>query len=189
MKKFTLGSFSMLLLASVVTFGAGSNAQAEISDLRIHFKGGCQEENLTGACHIRISASGFDFDPQDRVALYASSGPNEPMRRISNHWRYVSDRGTTVANIKNIPGACFQVRTWTQRDEESLRFHRNNRRAGSRYDVDNIPANQYTMRGKYYRIDRSRADRPRSADIVGTRDARVSSNIICEPRGSTSSAE
>jgi hypothetical protein len=171
MKRLFVGSLKFVV-AAVAVLNTSSVAKAEIEGLQIRFKGGCVEENVTGRCSIAVRASGYDFTTGDRVTLYVSEGRDKPMRRLTNHWRNLNDRGQTIANIRNIPGACFQVRTWTERDDASIRFRdqgrflntgRSTRRA---YDDFESP---------------SRIDRSQSATVSGASNARVSSNIICEP--------
>ena len=187
MKRLFVGSLGCVV-AAVALLNTPSVAKAEIDGLQIRFKGGCVEENVSGRCSIAVRASGFDFTTADRVTLYVSEGRNQPMRRISNHWRHLNERGQTIANIKNIPGACFQVRTWTDRDDASIRFRRSTRyahtgrRARAAYDEFEV-------------IDaRIGVDRSHSSEVVDSNNRRVSSNIICEPgreieQGSTVSGQ
>jgi len=175
MKRLFVGSLGCLV-AALALLNTSSVAKAEIDGLQIRFKGGCVEENVSGRCSIAVRASGFDFTSADRVTLYVSNGRNQPMRRISNHWRNLNERGQTIANIKNIPGACFQVQTWTDRDDASIRFRRTarftngGRRARGAYDDVEV-------------IDsRLGVDRSQSSTVVEGSNKRVSSNVICEPR-------
>lgn len=173
--KRLLASSVTYLVAAVTLLNMPSLAKAEIDGIQIRFKGGCTEENASGRCSIAVRASGFDFTTADRITLYVSAGRNQPMRRISNHWRHLNERGQTIANIKNIPGACFQVRTWTDRDDASIRFRRatrftnSGRRARSAYDEFEV-------------IDsRLGVDRSHSTTVTEGNNKRVNSNIICEP--------
>lgn len=174
MKRLFVGSLGCLV-AAVALLNTPSVAKAEIDGLQIRFKGGCVEENVSGRCSIAVRASGFDFTTADRITLYVSEGRNQPMRRISNHWRHLNERGQTIANIRNIPGACFQVRTWTDRDDASIRFRRNSRFANS----------GRRARGTYDDVEvidsRIGVDRSHSSAVVDGNNRRVSSNIICEP--------
>ena len=99
MKRLFVSSVACLV-AAVTLLNAPSLAKAEIDGIQIRFKGGCTEENASGRCSIAVRASGFDFTTADRITLYVSAGPNQPMRRISNHWRHLNERGQTIATIK-----------------------------------------------------------------------------------------
>jgi len=172
MKLFIVKSLVKLTVVGVVGLTALQSAHADVSDLRIRFASGCYEENTTGQCSVRVLASGSEFDSNDRVVLYASKGPGQPLRRASNHFRYLSSRGTTVANIKNIPGGCFQVRTWTAYDEASVRF------IG---DYDQYPTGGalnrcYTGRGS------KNSHRGGCTGNLVTQTREVRSNVICEDR-------
>jgi hypothetical protein len=174
MKRFFVGSFAYVV-AAVAVFNTSSVAKAEIDGLQIRFKGGCVEENLSGRCSIAIRASGFDFSTADRVTLYVSAGRNQPMRRMTNHWRQLNERGQTIANIKNVPGACFQVRTWTDRDDASVRFRQQGRYANSRR----------AARSAYDEFDttdrRDGIDRSYSSRVSEGNNRDISSNVVCEP--------
>lgn len=174
MKRLFVGSFAYVV-AAVAVLSTSSVAKAEIEGLQIRFKGGCVEENVSGRCSIAIRGSGFDFSTADRVTLYVSTGRNQPMRRMTSHWRQLNERGQTIANIKNVPGACFQVRTWTDRDDASIRFREQVRYANTKR----------ATRGAYDGFDTlespNRIDRSYSSTVVEGNNRRVSSNIICEP--------
>jgi|GEM_PF-6933600 len=177
MKRLALKKLVAVVLVGLIAVQDSQQANAEISDLRIRFKSGCVRENTDGACTIKVAASGSDFDSSDRVTLYASTGPNQPFRRITNHWRQLSSRGTTVTNIKNIPGACFQVRTWTPTDDASVRF------VSSRFNRVSLDE-QYA--DDYPRLCKGRNGGVRCSQrhtIATARDQRVISNTICEPLG------
>ena len=171
MKRLFVGSL-VYVVAAVAVLNISSVAKAEIEGLQIRFKGGCVEENVTGRCSIAVRASGYDFATTDRVTLYVSESRNKPMRRLTNHWRNLNDRGQTIANIRNIPGACFQVRTWTERDDASIRFRDQGR---------GLHTGRSTRRAYDEFESPSRIDRSQSATVSGASNATVSSNIICEP--------
>lgn len=193
MKRLFVGSLAYVV-AAVAVLNTSSVAKAEIEGLQIRFRGGCVEENVSGRCSIAVKASGYDFTTADRVTLYASEGRDRPMRRLTNHWRNLNDLGQTITNIRNIPGACFQVRTWTERDDASIQFRdqgrflntgRSTRRAYDRLDrfsrIDRSRSGRSTGRVYDDFENPSRIDRSRSATVSGANNARVSSNIICEP--------
>lgn len=174
MRRLFVGSF-VYVVAAVAVLGTSSVAKAEIEGLQIRFKGGCVEENVSGRCSIAIRASGFDFSTADRVTLYVSAGRNQPMRRMTNHWRQLNERGQTIANIKNVPGACFQVRTWTDRDDASIRFRQQGRYANSKRDTRRAYDGFDTLES------RNGIDRSYSSTVVEGNNKRVSSNVVCEP--------
>jgi hypothetical protein len=174
MKRLFVGSFAYVV-AAVAVLSTSCVAKAEIDGLQIRFKGGCVEENVSGRCSIAIRASGFDFSTADRVTLYVSSGRNQPMRRMTSHWRQLNDRGQTIANIKNVPGACFQVRTWTDRDDASIRFRQQGRYANTTRDARSAFDGFDTVE------PRRGMDRSYSSTVAQGNNKRVSSNIICEP--------
>jgi hypothetical protein len=171
MKRLFVGSLAYVV-AAVAVLNTSSVAKAEIEGLQIRFRGGCVEENVSGRCSIAVKASGYDFTTADRVTLYASEGRDRPMRRLTNHWRNLNDLGQTITNIRNIPGACFQVRTWTERDDASIQF-----RDHGRF----LNTGRSTRRAYDDFENPSRIDRSQSATVSGANNARVSSNIICEP--------
>lgn len=74
------------------------------------FGGGCLKSNISGACVLKPRFSGVDLDTETAV-LYQCQSSRGQCRPYSRRRHPVRVAGEVYMRIKNIPGACFQVRT------------------------------------------------------------------------------
>jgi hypothetical protein len=104
-KTLILALLSLTVLGSAIT-----SASADVSSIGIRFAGGCTSSNSTGGCTIKTVASGSYLD-LEFFELYVSNGPSAPFHRASAHYSFVDASGVGRSRLRNIPKACFQMRT------------------------------------------------------------------------------
>lgn len=101
---------SFLTLIGVGVLFTGQVATADVSSIKMKFGGGCRTSNTSGACVLKPRFSGFDLDTETAM-LYTCESTRGNCRRYTRRRHPVSEAGEVYMRIKNIPGACFQVRT------------------------------------------------------------------------------
>ena len=100
---------TLLAICFTVLFVAGA-ANADVTGLSIKFGGGCYKGNTKGNCVIKVTAAGTELSGAG-VQLYSSMSQKGPWKRYSNRVKELSATGLAQYKIRNIAGACFEVRT------------------------------------------------------------------------------
>lgn len=87
-----------------------SLASADVDSIKIRFGGGCVSSNTDSSCTIKSVFSGTELEAEG-AALYVCATPKS-CRLYSSRFRPVPvDGSAVVMRFRNIPGACFQIRT------------------------------------------------------------------------------
>ena len=100
--------FKVAVAAGVIGL-VSQAAFADVTGLTARLAGSCRTANTTGACTIKVAASGSSLG-SDSVLLLRAATSNGNYRYVSNRARTLSDTGTTTFKFRNADG-CYKVVT------------------------------------------------------------------------------
>jgi hypothetical protein len=93
---------------------------ADVDSLTIRYGGGCQSDNSTGSCTIRVMAQGTDLGVE---GLWIYTGKDQKsLSRLSPRVRSLDADGSATYRVKNVSRGCYRVRTSPNGNEKPDRF-------------------------------------------------------------------
>ena len=107
-------NFKVIVLTVCTAAGiymiARNHAAADVTSITLSFGGGCKSSNTSGSCVLKPRFSGFDLQSETAL-LYTCGLARGQCKQYSSRQHPVSEAGEVYMRIRNISGACFQVRT------------------------------------------------------------------------------